>query len=155
MINPDRLQTIPDHARRDAGLPLRRDDAADGTIVERAEDAVERRGAAAREQDFRDARRRPSRLHAHLALSSARSSSCRRSIISTCTWPVASYQQAIAFGQVAEIAVEQYRLLDQQRVNVQRAFAIMYAIITLMLLLSRRSGWASPSRTASSSRSGV
>ncbi len=45
-------------------------------------------------------------------------------------------QQAIAFGQVAEVAVEQYRLLDQQRVNVQRAFAIMYAIITLTLLLS-------------------
>jgi two-component system, NtrC family, nitrogen regulation sensor histidine kinase NtrY len=48
----------------------------------------------------------------------------------------ATDQQAIAFGQVAEQAVEQYRLLDAQRLNVQRAFAVMYAIITLMLLLS-------------------
>jgi two-component system, NtrC family, nitrogen regulation sensor histidine kinase NtrY len=45
-------------------------------------------------------------------------------------------QQAVAFGRVATEAVQQYRILDAQRENVQRAFAIMYAIITLMLLLS-------------------
>ncbi|MGL4637606.1 MAG: ATP-binding protein [Beijerinckiaceae bacterium] len=45
-------------------------------------------------------------------------------------------QRAVAFGRVAEQAEEQYTLLDTQRGNVQRAFAIMFAIITLMLLLS-------------------
>ncbi len=45
-------------------------------------------------------------------------------------------QRAVAFGTVAAQAVEQYRLLDAQRANVQRAFAIMYAIIALMLILS-------------------
>ena len=45
-------------------------------------------------------------------------------------------QRALTFGRVAEQAVEQYRQLDGQRVNVQRAFTIMYAIITLTLLLS-------------------
>ncbi|MFM9975316.1 MAG: ATP-binding protein [Beijerinckiaceae bacterium] len=45
-------------------------------------------------------------------------------------------QRALTFGRVAEEAVIQYGQLDAQRANVQRAFAVMYAIITLLLLLS-------------------
>jgi two-component system, NtrC family, nitrogen regulation sensor histidine kinase NtrY len=45
-------------------------------------------------------------------------------------------QRAIAFGRVAEQAVDQYRILDQQRENVQQTFVVIYAVITLMLVLS-------------------
>jgi two-component system nitrogen regulation sensor histidine kinase NtrY len=45
-------------------------------------------------------------------------------------------QRAIAFGQIAEQASLQYQVLDAQRENVQRAFVVMYVLITLLLLLA-------------------
>jgi two-component system, NtrC family, nitrogen regulation sensor histidine kinase NtrY len=43
--------------------------------------------------------------------------------------------RAFAFATVAELAVQQYQTLDANRGNVQRAFAVMYALISLTLLL--------------------
>jgi len=107
----------------------------DGTIVERAETRSTDEVLPPREQDFRDAAtpEPPCLLTSRFvgALISLPSYDGQFLYVARRV-----DQQAIAFGQVAAIAVEQYRLLDQQRVNVQRAFAIMYAIITLMLLLS-------------------
>jgi two-component system nitrogen regulation sensor histidine kinase NtrY len=44
--------------------------------------------------------------------------------------------RALTFGQVADLAVEQYQVLDTNRSNVLRAFMVMYALISLTLLLS-------------------
>jgi two-component system, NtrC family, nitrogen regulation sensor histidine kinase NtrY len=107
----------------------------DGTVVERAETRSTDEVLPPREQDFRDAStpEPPCLLTSRFvgALIALPSFEGQFLFVARRVDP-----QAIAFGRVAEAAVEQYRLLDQQRVNVQRAFAIMYAIITLMLLLS-------------------
>jgi two-component system, NtrC family, nitrogen regulation sensor histidine kinase NtrY len=44
--------------------------------------------------------------------------------------------RAVAFGRVADLAVQQYQVLESTRENVQRAFLVMYALIALTLLLS-------------------
>ncbi len=107
----------------------------DGTIVERAETRSTDEVLPPREQDFRDAAtpEPPCMLTSRFVGALIKLPSFDNLYLYVAR---RVDQQAIAFGQVAEIAVEQYRLLDQQRVNVQRAFAIMYAIITLILLLS-------------------
>ncbi len=107
----------------------------DGTIVERAETRSTDEVLPPREQDFRDAAtpEPPCMLTSRFVGALIKLPSFDNLYLFVAR---RVDQQAIAFGQVAEVAVEQYRLLDQQRVNVQRAFAIMYAIITLMLLLS-------------------
>ncbi len=107
----------------------------DGTIVERAETRSTDEVLPPREQDFRDAAtpEPPCMLTSRFVGALIKLPSFDNLYLFVAR---RVDQQAIAFGQVAEVAVEQYRLLDQQRVNVQRAFAIMYAIITLTLLLS-------------------
>ncbi|MGL4241201.1 MAG: ATP-binding protein [Beijerinckiaceae bacterium] len=108
---------------------------ADGTILERAETRSTEQPEQPREQDFKDAATAepPCILNEkHVG------ALIRIPAFDTAYLHVARVvdQRAVAFGQVAEQAVEQYRILDAQHSNVQRAFAIMYAIITLMLLLS-------------------
>ncbi len=107
----------------------------DGTIIDRAETRSLDEPLPPREQDFRDAAtpEPPCMLTTRFvgALIKLPSFDDQFLYVARRADP-----QAISFGQVAEQAIEQYRLLDQQRVNVQRAFTIMYAIITLMLLLS-------------------
>jgi len=107
----------------------------DGTIVERAQTRSSDEVLPPREQDFRDADtpEPPCLLTSRFVGALIRLPSFDGQYLYVAR---RVDQQAIAFGQVAEIAVEQYRLLDQQRANVQRAFAIMYAIITLMLVLA-------------------
>jgi two-component system, NtrC family, nitrogen regulation sensor histidine kinase NtrY len=107
----------------------------DGTIIDRAETRSSDEPLPPREQDFRDAAtpEPPCMLTTRFvgALIKLPSFDDQFLYVARRADP-----QAISFGQVAEQAIDQYRLLDQQRVNVQRAFTIMYAIITLMLLLS-------------------
>jgi two-component system, NtrC family, nitrogen regulation sensor histidine kinase NtrY len=107
----------------------------DGTIIDRAETRSLDEPLPPREQDFRDAAtpEPPCMLTTRFvgALIKLPSFDDQFLFVARRADP-----QAISFGQVAEQAIDQYRLLDQQRVNVQRAFTIMYAIITLMLLLS-------------------
>jgi two-component system, NtrC family, nitrogen regulation sensor histidine kinase NtrY len=107
----------------------------DGTIIDRAETRSLDEPLPPREQDFRDAAtpEPPCMLTTRFvgALIKLPSFDDQFLYVARRADP-----QAISFGQVAEQAIDQYRLLDQQRVNVQRAFTIMYAIITLMLLLS-------------------
>ncbi len=108
---------------------------AEGTIIERADTRSPEEPLPPREQDFKDAA-----TPEPPCLISA------RHVGALMTLPafdgnflfVARLvdQRAVTFGRVAEQAEEQYTLLDTQRGNVQRAFAIMFAIITLMLLLS-------------------
>jgi two-component system nitrogen regulation sensor histidine kinase NtrY len=107
----------------------------DGSVLERADTRSAEEPVQPREQDFKDA-----------ATSEPPCMLNQRHVGALIRIPAfdSAYlyvarlvdQRAIAFGQVAEQAVEQYRILDAQRENVQRAFGIMYAIITLMLLLS-------------------
>jgi two-component system, NtrC family, nitrogen regulation sensor histidine kinase NtrY len=108
---------------------------ADGTIIERADTKSSEEPQPPREQDFKDAEtsEQPCLLTARHVGALIRVPSFDGAYLFVARQVD---QRAIAFGQVAEQAVEQYRLLDAQRENVQRAFAIMYAIITLMLLLS-------------------
>ncbi len=108
---------------------------ADGTVIERADTRSAEEPLPPREQDFRDAEtsEQPCMLTSRHVGALIRIPSFEGGFLHVARQVD---QQAIAFGQVAEQAVEQYRLLDAQRENVQRAFAIMYAIITLMLLLS-------------------
>jgi two-component system, NtrC family, nitrogen regulation sensor histidine kinase NtrY len=108
---------------------------ADGTIIERADTKSPEEPQPPREQDFKDAEtsEQPCLLTARHVGALIRVPSFEGAYLFVARQVD---QRAIAFGQVAEQAVEQYRLLDAQRENVQRAFAIMYAIITLMLLLS-------------------
>jgi two-component system, NtrC family, nitrogen regulation sensor histidine kinase NtrY len=107
----------------------------DGTIIDRAETRSLDEPLPPREQDFRDAAtpEPPCMLTTRFvgALIKLPSFDDQFLYVARRADP-----QAISFGQVAEQAIDQYRLLDQQRANVQRAFTIMYAIITLMLLLS-------------------
>jgi two-component system nitrogen regulation sensor histidine kinase NtrY len=107
----------------------------DGTIIDRAQTHSTDEVLPPREQDFRDAAtpEPPCLLTSRFVGALIRLPSFDGQFLYVAR---RVDQRAIAFAQVAEVAVEQYRLLDQQRVNVQRAFAIMYAIITLMLLLS-------------------
>ncbi len=108
---------------------------ADGTLMERAETGSTEQPLPPREQDFADAGtdEPPCMLTNRHVGALIRLPAFDNAYLFVARM---TDQQAIAFGQVAEQAVEQYRLLDSQRQNVQRAFAIMYAIITLMLLLS-------------------
>jgi two-component system, NtrC family, nitrogen regulation sensor histidine kinase NtrY len=108
---------------------------ADGTVVEKAETRSAEEPMPPREQDFADAATAepPCMLTARHVGALIKVPAFDNVYLFVARQVD---QQAIAFGQVADQAVEQYRLLDAQRGNVQRAFAIMYAIITLMLLLS-------------------
>jgi two-component system, NtrC family, nitrogen regulation sensor histidine kinase NtrY len=107
----------------------------DGAIIDRAETRFAEEPLPPREQDFRDAAtpEPPCMLTSRFVGALIRLPSYDGQFLYVAR---RVDQQAVAFGRVAEEAVEQYRLLDQQRANVQRAFALMYAIITLMLLLS-------------------
>jgi two-component system, NtrC family, nitrogen regulation sensor histidine kinase NtrY len=107
----------------------------DGTIIDRAETRSTDEPLPPREQDFRDAAtpEPPCMLTTRHVGALIKLPSFDNQYLYVAR---RADQQAIAFGRVADQAIDQYRLLDQQRVNVQRAFAIMYAIITLMLLLS-------------------
>jgi two-component system, NtrC family, nitrogen regulation sensor histidine kinase NtrY len=107
----------------------------DGTIIDRAETRSSDEPIPPREQDFRDAAtpEPPCMLTTRFVGALIKLPSFDNQFLYVAR---RADPQAISFGQVAEQAIEQYRLLDQQRVNVQRAFTIMYAIITLMLLLS-------------------
>jgi two-component system, NtrC family, nitrogen regulation sensor histidine kinase NtrY len=108
---------------------------ANGEVIEKAGTGSDLEPIAPREQEFRDAATAepPCLLTAQHVGALIRIPAFDDAFLYVAR---AVDQQAIAFGQVAEQAVEQYRLLDAQRLNVQRAFAVMYAIITLMLLLS-------------------
>jgi two-component system, NtrC family, nitrogen regulation sensor histidine kinase NtrY len=108
---------------------------ADGTIVERAETGSNEQPLPPREQDFADAETAepPCMLTNRHVGALIRIPAFDKGYLYVARM---TDQQAIAFGQVANQAVEQYQQLDAQRQNVQRAFAIMYALITLMLLLS-------------------
>jgi two-component system, NtrC family, nitrogen regulation sensor histidine kinase NtrY len=107
----------------------------DGTIIDRAETRSLDEPLPPREQDFRDAAtpEPPCMLTTRFVGALIKLPSFDNQFLYVAR---RADPQAISFGQVAERAIDQYRLLDQQRVNVQRAFTIMYAIITLMLLLS-------------------
>jgi two-component system, NtrC family, nitrogen regulation sensor histidine kinase NtrY len=107
----------------------------DGTIIDRAETRSLDEPLPPREQDFRDAAtpEPPCMLTTRFVGALIKLPSFDNQFLFVAR---RADPQAISFGQVAEQAIDQYRLLDQQRVNVQRAFTIMYAIITLMLLLS-------------------
>jgi two-component system, NtrC family, nitrogen regulation sensor histidine kinase NtrY len=107
----------------------------DGTIIDRAETRSTDEPLPPREQDFRDAAtpEPPCMLTTRHVGALIKLPSFDNQFLYVAR---RADPQAIAFGRVADQAIDQYRLLDQQRVNVQRAFAIMYAIITLMLLLS-------------------
>ncbi len=107
----------------------------DGTIIDRAETRSTDEPLPPREQDFRDAAtpEPPCMLTMRHVGALIKLPSFDNQYLYVAR---RADQQAITFGRVAEQAIDQYRQLDQQRVNVQRAFAIMYAIITLMLLLS-------------------
>jgi two-component system, NtrC family, nitrogen regulation sensor histidine kinase NtrY len=107
----------------------------DGTIIDRAETRSLDEPLPPREQDFRDAAtpEPPCMLTTRFVGALIKLPSFEDQFLYVAR---RADPQAISFGQVAEQAIDQYRLLDQQRVNVQRAFTIMYAIITLMLLLS-------------------
>jgi two-component system, NtrC family, nitrogen regulation sensor histidine kinase NtrY len=107
----------------------------DGAIIDRAETRFAEEPLPPREQDFRDAAtpEPPCMLTSRFVGALIKLPSFDGQYLYVAR---RVDQQAVAFGRVAEEAVEQYRLLDQQRANVQRAFTLMYAIITLMLLLS-------------------
>ncbi len=107
----------------------------DGTIIDRAETRSTDEPLPPREQDFRDAAtpEPPCMLTTRHVGALIKLPSFDNQFLYVAR---RADQQAIAFGRVADQAIDQYRQLDLQRVNVQRAFAIMYAIITLMLLLS-------------------
>ncbi len=107
----------------------------DGIIIDRAETRSTDEPLPPREQDFRDAAtpEPPCMLTTRHVGALIKLPSFDNQFLYVAR---RADQQAIAFGRVADQAIDQYRQLDLQRVNVQRAFAIMYAIITLMLLLS-------------------
>ena len=92
----------------------------DGTIIDRAETRSLDEPLPPREQDFRDAAtpEPPCMLTTRFvgALIKLPSFDDQFLYVARRADP-----QAISFGQVAEQAIDQYRLLDQQRVNVQRA----------------------------------
>ncbi|MGL5138632.1 MAG: ATP-binding protein [Beijerinckiaceae bacterium] len=107
----------------------------DGQVIERADTRVSEEPLPPREQDFKDAATQepPCLLTSqHVgALIKLPSYDGLFLFVSRRVDP-----RALSFGQVADEAEGQYRALDEQRVNVQRAFVMMYAIITLLLLLS-------------------
>lgn len=107
----------------------------DGTITERADTRFTEEPLPPREQDFLDAAtpEPPCVLTSRFVGALIKLPSFDGQFLYVAR---RADQQAIAFGRVAGEAVEQYKLLDEQRINVQRAFAVMYAIITLMLVLS-------------------
>jgi two-component system, NtrC family, nitrogen regulation sensor histidine kinase NtrY len=107
----------------------------DGTILERADTRSTDEPIPPREQDFREAAtpEPPCMLTSRFVGALIRLPSYEGQFLYVAR---RVDQRAITFGQVALQAEEQYEVLDQQRVNVQRAFAVMYAIITLMLILS-------------------
>jgi two-component system nitrogen regulation sensor histidine kinase NtrY len=107
----------------------------DGTVIDRAETGSTEQPLPPREQDFADAdtSEPPCMLTSRHVGALIRIPAFDKGYLFVARM---TDQKAIAFGQVAEQAVDQYRQLDAQRQNVQRAFAIMYALITLMLLLS-------------------
>jgi two-component system, NtrC family, nitrogen regulation sensor histidine kinase NtrY len=117
------------------GFPFAVIMSADGTIIERADTRSPQEPLPPREQDFRDAAtpEPPCLLTSQYVGALMKLSSFDNAFLYVAR---RVDQRALTFGRVAENAVEQYRLLDSQRVNVQRAFAAMYAIITLLLLLS-------------------
>jgi two-component system, NtrC family, nitrogen regulation sensor histidine kinase NtrY len=108
---------------------------ADGAIIERADTRSPQEPLPPREQDFKDAAspEPPCLLTSQYVGALMKLPSFEGAFLYVAR---RVDQRALSFGRVAENAVEQYRLLDSQRVNVQRAFAAMYAIITLLLLLS-------------------
>ena len=108
---------------------------ADGAIIERADTRSPQEPLPPREQDFKDAASpEPPCLLTNQHVGALMKLPSFEGAFLYVARRVD--QRALSFGRVAENAVEQYRLLDSQRVNVQRAFAAMYAIITLLLLLS-------------------
>jgi two-component system, NtrC family, nitrogen regulation sensor histidine kinase NtrY len=108
---------------------------AEGVVTERADTRSSEEPLPPREQDFREAAtpEPPCLLTSRYVGALIKLPSFEGNYLYV-SRPVD--QRALTFGRVAEQAVEQYSQLDSQRVNVQRAFAIMYAIITLTLLLS-------------------
>jgi len=107
----------------------------DGTITERADTRFTEEPLPPREQDFLDAAtpEPPCVLTSRFVGALIKLPSFEGQFLYVAR---RADQQAITFGRVAEEAVEQYKLLDEQRINVQRAFTVMYAIITLILVLS-------------------
>jgi two-component system, NtrC family, nitrogen regulation sensor histidine kinase NtrY len=108
---------------------------ADGSIIERADTRSPQEPLPPRDQDFKDAAspEPPCLLTSQYVGALIRLPSFEGGFLYVAR---RVDQRALSFGRVAENAVEQYRTLNSQRLNVQRSFAAMYAIITLMLLLS-------------------
>jgi two-component system, NtrC family, nitrogen regulation sensor histidine kinase NtrY len=108
---------------------------ADGTIIERAETGSTEQPLPPREQDFKDAETTepPCLLTSRHVGAVIRIPSFEGGYLYVARM---TDRQALAFGQIADQAVSQYQQLEAQRENVQRAFAIMYALITLLLLLA-------------------
>jgi two-component system, NtrC family, nitrogen regulation sensor histidine kinase NtrY len=106
-----------------------------GTIIERADTRSFQEPLPPQEQDFKDAAspEPPCMLSAQYVGALIKLPSFDGNFLYVAR---RVDQRALTFGRVAEEAVTQYSQLDAQRANVQRAFAIMYAIITLLLLLS-------------------
>ena len=117
------------------GFPFAVIMSSDGTILERADTRSSDEPLPPREQDFRDAAtpEPPCLLTSRSVGALIKLPSFEGQYLYVAR---RVDQNAITFSRVATEAVEQYGLLNQQRVSVQRAFAVMYAIITLMLLLS-------------------
>lgn len=107
----------------------------DGTIIERGETGSLEQPLPPREQDFKDAATQepPCMLTSRHVGALIKVPAFEGAYLYVARL---TDQRALAFGQIAEQAVVQYQVLEAQRENVQRAYMIMYALITLMLLLS-------------------
>jgi two-component system, NtrC family, nitrogen regulation sensor histidine kinase NtrY len=107
----------------------------DGTVIERAETGSLEQPLPPREQDFKDAATQepPCMLTSRHVGALIKVAAFEGAFLYVARL---TDQRALAFGQVAEQAIVQYQVLEAQRENVQRAYMVMYALITLMLLLS-------------------
>lgn len=106
----------------------------DGSILERADTRQPQEPLPPRDQDFKDAATAepPCMLSAQFVGAMVQLNGFDNSFLYVAR---RVDQRALTFDRVAEDAVLQYNRLDAQRLNVQRAFMLMYAIVTLMLLL--------------------
>jgi two-component system, NtrC family, nitrogen regulation sensor histidine kinase NtrY len=106
----------------------------DGTILERADTRQPQEPLPPRDQDFKDAATSepPCMLSAQFVGAMVQLNGFDNSFLYVAR---RVDQRALTFDRVADDAVQQYNRLDAQRLNVQRAFMLMYAIVTLMLLL--------------------
>jgi two-component system, NtrC family, nitrogen regulation sensor histidine kinase NtrY len=117
------------------GFPFAAIISAEGTVLERAQTRSPEEPLPPRDQDFREAAtpEPPCMLSNRHVGALIKLSAFENQFLYVAR---VVDQRAITFGRVAEQAVDQYRGLDQQRVNVQQTFIVMYGVITLMLVLS-------------------